>query len=203
MTDAIARQKSELRAAMRGVLDAMSDEQRRSASLAACARLSELEAVRAASVLMLYMPLTREVDLTSFAVGCFRAQKTVCLPQVDWKRKQMKAVEVGSFDDDIMQVDEHGVRSPRDGRPVTPQSLDLVVVPGLAFDTAGRRLGRGAGFYDRFLCTLRRNAVKVGLAFDAQVAPTIPTLGHDCVMDVLVTDRRVTVCKLSSSDNPT
>ncbi len=109
----------------------------------------------------------------------------------------MVPVEISSFDDEVMEIDDHGLRTPRDGRPLVPRLIDLVIVPGLAFDTAGNRLGRGGGYYDRFLRRLRRSATTVGLAFDAQIVDAVPADDRDFGMDIIVTDRRV--CRTGGS----
>ncbi len=190
MTDAHRQAKSGVRARMRAMLAAMTDEQRHLGSAAACSRLCKLEVFRDAAVSMLYMPLTDEIDLTSIAIRCFQMGKTVCVPRVDWKRRDMIAVEATSFDDQFMEIDEHGLRVPREGRPVPPTMIDLVVVPGLTFDTQGHRLGRGGGFYDRFLSRLRRSATTIGLAFDAQIIDRVPVGDRDIAVEIIVTDRR-------------
>jgi 5-formyltetrahydrofolate cyclo-ligase len=73
---------------------------------------------------------------------------------------------------------------------VAPPDLDLVVVPGVAFDEGGRRLGRGRGFYDATLAALRPTTATVGLAFDAQVVPSVPSGPHDARLHAVVTERR-------------
>ncbi len=176
---------------MRETLAAMSDAERHDASIAVCSRLTNLEVFQHARVVMLYMPLANEVDLTPAAIRCFQTAKTVCVPRVDWKRRDMNPVEVTSFDDHVMDIDEHGLRTPRDGRPLVPTLIDLVVVPGLAFDARGHRVGRGGGYYDRFLSRLRRSATTVGLAFDAQIIDTVPADERDISVDLVVTERRV------------
>ncbi len=177
---------------MRARLATLTPKQRHDASTAACCRLMKLDEFRHAAVVMLYMPLADEVDLTPVAIRCFQSGKTVCVPKVDWKRQDMIAVEVTSFDDHVMDTDEHGLRVPRDGRPVPPSLLDLVVVPGVAFDTHGNRLGRGGGYYDRFLARLRRSATTAGLAFDQQIIDLVPANDRDVKVAIVVTDRRAT-----------
>ena len=86
----------------------------------------------------------------------------------------MAPVEVTSFDDHVMETDEHGLRFPRNARPILPSLIDIVIAPGLAFDDRGHRLGRGGGFYDRFLKRIRQTATTVGLAYDAQIVPRRP-----------------------------
>jgi 5-formyltetrahydrofolate cyclo-ligase len=184
--------KRACRTRMREALAAMSEDERHAASVLACARLADLDVFRHASAVMLYMPLATEVDTTPVAIRCFASGKTVCVPRVDWKRRAMQAVEVRSFDDHFMEIDEHGLRTPRDGQLLPPRAIDLVIVPALAFDTSGNRLGRGGGFYDRYLARLRRATVTIGLAFDVQITEDLPIDGHDIRVDIVVTDRRMT-----------
>lgn len=183
--------KADIRADMRQRLNALSDQDRQGQSAAACARLATVDAFRHANVVMLYMPLAREVDLTPAAIRCFQLGKTVCVPRVDWDRHDMTPVEVSSFDDHVMDVDIHGLRQPRDGRPVLLSLIDIVVVPGLAFDTQGNRLGRGGGFYDRFLTRIRPGCTRIGLGFDFQIVDHVPVNERDMSVDIVVTDRRV------------
>ncbi|MEE8154367.1 MAG: 5-formyltetrahydrofolate cyclo-ligase [Phycisphaerales bacterium] len=192
MSEQDSEQKAQIRRQVLAKLAEMNDEQRHDGSVAACARLTALEVFQHASVVMLYMPLASEVDLTPVAIRCFQTGKTVCVPLVDWKRRDMEPVEVTSFDDHVMEVDEHGLRMPRGGAPIPPNLLDLVVVPGLAFDAHGHRLGRGGGYYDRFLGRLRRTAATVGLGFDVQITDDVPVNDRDVSVDIVVTDRRVT-----------
>jgi 5-formyltetrahydrofolate cyclo-ligase len=192
MTEDHQQRKTDIRARMREGLAAMDDDFRHDTSAAACSHLTSLDAFRHASVVMLYMPLANEVDLTAAAIRCFRTGKTVCVPRVNWKRQDMDGVEVSSFDDEVMAIDEHGLRMPRSGSPLLPTMIDLVVVPGLAFDPHGNRLGRGSGYYDRFLKRLRRSSTTVGVAFDVQIIDVVPADERDMSVDIVVTDRRVT-----------
>lgn len=73
---------------------------------------------------------------------------------------------------------------------VKPEELDLVMVPGTAFDLRGARMGQGKGYYDRLLATARGDAPLVGLAFDCQIFDDIPVAGHDVFMDAVLTESR-------------
>ena len=81
---------------MREALAGMDNGCRHDASAAACTHLTSLDAFRHASVVMLYMPLAKEVDLTAAALSCFRMGKTVCVPRINWKRQDLEPVEVSS-----------------------------------------------------------------------------------------------------------
>lgn len=85
----------------------------------------------------------------------------------------------------------HGILQPVGSAAVAPQGLRLVVVPGLAFDRRGTRLGHGNGHYDRLLADARDTAFLVGLCFDARLADTLPADAHDVPMDAIVTERAV------------
>ena len=86
-----------------------------------------------------------------------------------------------------------GIREPRPvpGREGIRKGFDLVVVPGLAFDAAGRRLGQGHGYYDRFLFDLGGTAVTIGLAFSWQLVPEVPVDAWDVPVDAVVTENGV------------
>ena len=115
--------------------------------------------------------------------------KCVAVPWCDgdelglWRLEAVGELEPGTWGIPEPPPDRRGEAA----RQVTAEALDLVVVPGLAFDRLGRRLGRGRGYYDRLLA--RSSAVRAGLCFDAQVFPEVPAGPHDAVMDWLVTER--------------
>jgi len=103
---------------------------------------------------------------------------------------------------DELEPGYNGIPEPRallrriPGRIIAPENIELVIVPGLAFDVSGNRLGRGAGFYDRLLPKLSPTATVVGLAFECQVFESIPAEPHDRSMDLLVTDAAVRCCRI-------
>ncbi len=182
-------EKSNLRASIKIVLGAMTAKERHDASLAACQKLMGLDLFVHAGAVMLYMPLTSEVDVSSIALRALQAGKTVCVPHV--VGTHLRPVEITRFDVADMDLDDHGVRTPRDGAPVSPEILDLIVVPGLAFDSAGHRLGRGGGIYDRFLSRVARRTAVIAIAYDAQVVEHVPSSRHDVPVQFVVTDRRI------------
>lgn len=81
------------------------------------------------------------------------------------------------------------------GRVVQAHELDLLMVPGVAFDSRGGRLGNGAGYYDRLLAELRPDAVKVGVGFQCQILPDIVRQPHDQAMDFVLTERQLYACR--------
>jgi 5-formyltetrahydrofolate cyclo-ligase len=191
MSNEINPEKPGLRSQMRELLGALDEERRHDGSISACSRLLGIEAFKHATVVMLYMPLATEIDVTPAALRCFQSSKTVCVPKVDWERCDMAPIEVSSFDDHVMDIDPRGLRMPREGRLIVPSMIDIVIVPALAYDLRGRRLGRGGGYYDRFLGRLRRTATTVGIGFDEQIIDEVPVDDGDLSVDVVLTDRRI------------
>jgi 5-formyltetrahydrofolate cyclo-ligase len=87
-----------------------------------------------------------------------------------------------------LQVGEFGIAEPTRGRILRPEMIDLMVVPGVAFDRAGHRLGRGAGYYDRYLSSPHAAGVyKMGVCFPWQSVESVPTEPHDIAMDEVIT----------------
>ncbi len=196
--------KNAIRAQMRAQLSSLSDAARAECSASACARLMQCEAFVRATTVMLYMPMRSEIDVVSVALEAFRLGKQVCVPRVETGRKAMHAVATTSFDDESMRPDELGVRVPTSGVQIPHESIDLVVVPGVAFDTRGYRLGRGGGYYDRYLARLPRQTATIGVCFDCQFVDRIPTEPTDIAVQVIVSDRRRVdaLSKQSTSSSP-
>lgn len=158
--------------------------------MAACERLADLPEFADARVVMLYVPMSDEIDLTPLATRCWRDGKTVTAPRCVWDARSMKPIEIRSMDDGL-ETTRGDLREPADGPGVAVGELDLVIVPAVGFDRSGQRLGRGAGFYDRFLGSRDFTGVSVGIAFHEQIVDTLPTTPNDVPVHVLVTDEEV------------
>jgi 5-formyltetrahydrofolate cyclo-ligase len=182
--------KDVLRRQIRLALKEMTDAQRAEQSAAVARQVIALEEFQAADPIFLYVAIGLEVATASVAEAAWRAGKTVLVPRVDWKRRRMDAIPCRSLDEGLVEG-RYGLLEPAAGEPVDPETIELIVVPGLAFDRRGRRLGRGGGFYDRFLAQPGCTALRVGVAFDQQLTETIPTDAHDQPVDLLVTDQTV------------
>lgn len=178
---------------MRAVARARSPEDAARLSAALCAQLGAFAAANRPRSLLLYWPLAGEPDLGDFARVCLAAGRTVCVPRVRWAQGVMLPVALDAWDAGLLRAGQHGVMEPPPdaARHVEPTSLDMVVFPGLAFDPAGNRLGRGGGFYDRFARSLVAGGAKVGAAFDEQVVGRVPVDPWDTPVDAVVTPTRV------------
>jgi len=143
-----------------------------------------------AETMMVYLSLPREVDTTPIVLRAWQDGKRVVVPQVLWDSRQMLPIEINSLDEDVTDG-SMGIREPIRGEPHPIETIDLVIVPGLGFDPYGNRLGRGRGFYDRFLGRREFRGVPCGLALEEQVVGSIPAMPTDVRMQLLVTDQQV------------
>lgn len=182
--------KHHLRKEMKAKLRAMSPEEISSKSYAACKALIALPEYHHAQAIMLYLPIPQEVDTAEIALHTWRERKTILVPKINWEQRHMLAMQIHSFDDGVV-YGQFGLREPDDG-PVWPsEEIDLIIVPALAYDRSGGRLGRGGGFYDRFLAEPGVHATTCGLGFDEQLVDNLPTARHDHPIDLLVTNKEV------------
>ena len=185
--EGLAAAKRELRRAAAAARDAVRN--RAEAAAEACAHISALAPYRSATAVLWYVSMPSELATPPAIEAALAEGKRVAVPWCDgddlglWRLESVSELEPGTW----------GIPEPppsRRGEPerrIAPEALDFVVVPGLAFDRSGRRLGHGKGYYDRLLA--RSPAVRAGLCYDAQVFPEVPAGPRDAVMDWLVTER--------------
>ena len=190
MGESCDQSKLALRAQLRQKLMALDAAQLSARSHAAAERLIATPAFRAATAVMLFLPLKYEIDARPVALKAWQAFKTVTVPLVGYEQKHMIPVVIKSLEESLVS-DRFGVRTPRAAEPFPVEMIDLVVVPGLGFDRAGHRIGRGSGFYDRFLSQPRFRGTTCGLGLHEQVVGQVPCAAHDVRLDMLVTDREV------------
>ncbi|MCA9242693.1 MAG: 5-formyltetrahydrofolate cyclo-ligase [Phycisphaerales bacterium] len=185
--------KAALRATLRAALANVDSEKRVVLSAAICARAIAQSEYASASVIMAFLSLPDEVDTGDLIGAALRAGKRVAAPCADWDSKTMRVAPLTSVDR-VVETGRHGLREPiagSVGASIPLGDIDLVIVPGLGFDESGARLGRAAGFYDRFLAQPELRAKRMALALDRQIVERLPTEPHDQPVDLIVTESRV------------
>lgn len=168
----------------------ISGEERAAAARAVAGSMSAMPEVEAAAAVLGYASFGTELATDDTMAALLAAGKRLLLPFVDGR--ELRAAEVGSVED--LAPGYRGIREPVARTPVDPALASVVLVPGVAFDETGRRLGYGGGFYDAFLASIDRGTVRVGLCFDLQVVPEVPAGEGDERVDAIVTERRVIRC---------
>ncbi|HII17293.1 TPA: 5-formyltetrahydrofolate cyclo-ligase [Candidatus Woesearchaeota archaeon] len=149
-------------------------------------RLLSLEEVRRAKRLSCYVSFRSEVGTHELVKELLRQGKEVSVPIIHGGRLILSSI--GSFDD-LDDASDDGILEPSVIRKVEVDDLDLVIVPGVAFDRMGDRMGFGKGYYDKLL--FRYPGKKIALAFSEQLMAYVPTEPHDIIMDIVVTDKEI------------
>ncbi len=191
--------KPAIRRLLRDRLAAISPADRQSRSTLACSWIAAMPEFDQAQVVMLYLSTAEELDTAPLALRCWRGGKTVVVPKVSWDQRRMLPTEITSLTSGVVRTAGTGIPEPVGGKPVPVDMIDLVIVPGLGFSTTGCRIGRGMGFYDRFLSQPEFIGRTCGLGFEDQVLDELPMLDHDVPLSMLVTERgvrRFTSCSI-------
>ena len=146
--------------------------------------LEDLTVFQKARTVLLYSSLPDEVQ-TSILLQRWYTMKQLLLPVVEGDNLVLKQFT----DTSSLQSGKFGILEPQDGAPFTNyETIDLAIIPGVAFTLDGKRLGRGKGYYDRLLSkSAFKNVFKVGLAFSCQVLPFLPMESHDESLDLILT----------------
>ncbi|HTH49729.1 MAG TPA: 5-formyltetrahydrofolate cyclo-ligase [Candidatus Limnocylindria bacterium] len=182
--------KAALRREMRARLADLTPGQRADAATQFFQRATGWPVWREARTVLLTWSLPDELSATGLIEAALAEGKRVTLPGFDAASGEYVARYVKSPEKDLV-VARFGVREPRVACPrVSFAELDLVIVPGVAFDAAGNRLGRGKGFYDRLLGQAIA-ADFCGIGFDEQIVPRVPVEPHDVQLHYLVTPSRL------------
>ena len=190
----IVESKATLRKEVRERIKALAPDQRAALSGRACALLQRQTIWEETPLIFFYAPLPDEVNVWPLIGDALAAGKTVALPRFDERTGQYVACEIQDTVRDITEG-KFGIHEPgAHCIAVPPNRLDLVLVPGVAFDLQGRRLGRGKGFYDQMLASVR--GTTCGVAFDEQIVDTIPVEPHDVHLNCILTPTRWSEFKL-------
>ncbi len=158
-----------------------------------CRRFCALPEYAAAGCVMYYVDVRSEVKTRQQLPNALLESKRIVVPycvdgelELFWLRS-MDELSLGAY-----RILEPGAEwRARPERKVSVEELDLVMVPGVAFDARGARMGHGFGYYDKLLEHARPDAPLVALAFDCQLFPEIPTQSHDIFMDKIITESQV------------
>jgi len=182
----LKRAKKAVRSELRAIRDAMPAEERRRRSREIVVRFLELPEVRAATTVMAFWSFGSEVDTGDLIRSLHERTVRVALPRIAEGELTALAYAPG----DRVTYAPFGAGEPVNGEELRPEVFDLILVPGVAFDRAGRRIGYGGGYYDRFLRLADASAFLVAVAFREQVLDgPLPAGRFDLPIDAIVTER--------------
>ncbi|SET05288.1 5-formyltetrahydrofolate cyclo-ligase [Natronincola peptidivorans] len=144
---------------------------------------------------MIFLSFTNEVSTDLLVKDLFQKGKRVFIPLTVPATRELIVSELLDLNKDL-HIGNFGVLEPKKEavRPLPPEALDLVIVPGVGFDTKGWRIGYGGGYYDRFLPKLPPATPTVALAFEVQLVEEIPTASYDFPIQYIITEERFIDC---------
>lgn len=159
-------------------------------------RLFDLPEFRSGQTILFYVSYDNEVSTHEMIKRSLLDGKRVVVPCCDKEQNTLSLSYLRRWDD--LRPAAYSIPEPvQECRmPAQIEDLDLCIIPGVAFDEAGHRIGHGKGFYDRLL-TYSHQVLKVGLAFELQIVPSIPVEAHDVSLDLILTEKRTIVPKSS------
>ncbi|MBC6695408.1 5-formyltetrahydrofolate cyclo-ligase [Terrisporobacter mayombei] len=157
-------------------------------------KLLEMDCIKNASTIMLYLDFNNEVITDNLIKELISLDKIVASPITIIKEKKLIPCQIKDFENGI-QYGAYNIREPKPNcsPEINIKDIDVVIVPAVAYDINGFRLGYGGGFYDRFLENIREDAVTIGIAFDLQIFNKVPKEPHDAQLDYIITESRIII----------
>ena len=145
-----------------------------------------------AKAVMAYYGVKNEVKTRSLIEKALKAGKKVALPTTNFEKKTITPIQITSLE----QLEtRQGLAEPTGKNAMKTSEFDLIIVPGVAFDKKGGRIGRGKGFYDELLRKTGTKVLLVGLCFEENLEESLPSESHDIKMDLIITDRQTIRCR--------
>jgi len=203
----IRKAKAEVRRQVSHVLAGLPPVRRRDTGIAVARRLATLPPVLRARTIMAFLSLPMEVDTWPTIQWAWREGKRIVIPRIEagpedcdapLRQRRMVAVALEAADHPAVRPGALGILEVPGAAPVPVAEIDVVLVPCQAVDRRGNRLGKGGGFYDRFLADPDHRAETIALAFHEQLLDEVPAAERDRRVRRLVTDEEILVFDVGS-----
>jgi 5-formyltetrahydrofolate cyclo-ligase len=180
--------KQEIRKEVLSRRKELPEEVRRAASHAIVEKIIRSSRFISAQTVFSFVPFGDEVDISTLIEECWKKGKAVYVPKVNKPEKRMELYRIFRWED--LEIGHYGIREPREGCPgLSGEKIDLILMPGVAFDRNKRRIGYGAGYYDRFLNGLADRPYLLAPIFQIQLIHEVPTDPWDMPVDAIVTEK--------------
>ena len=188
--------KKELRKKIIDLRDQLSPEEIMEKSSLIAANLYNLPAYLKASTVMFFIAFGSEVNTKAMVEETISRGKLALAPKAVPKTRELIPSQIIDWEQDLAPG-FYNIPEPREDklRLLEPDKIDLLIVPGVAFDQKGNRLGYGGGYYDRFFLLLKPGTPLVAMVFDLQIQPDIPVDEWDRRVDCIITEKRVISCQ--------
>ena len=178
----IDEEKKRIRREIRGLKNAISLEEKMSRSIVILENVEQLPEFITAKTVMLYWAMADEVQTSDFVIKWAESKRVIlpCVNGSDLDLRVFRGVE------DLVEGENFGIPEPSGKLFTAYEEIDLILVPGVAFDMENNRMGRGKAYYDKLLSSLK--AYKLGVCFDFQFLESVPTDEHDIKMDRIISE---------------
>jgi 5-formyltetrahydrofolate cyclo-ligase len=188
----LKEKKSEIRGSALALRDGLTAEERSSKSMEIMERLFDFANFLEAKIVLFYMNAKNEVATEDMIRKAMEYGKGIVLPWVDKKEKQIIPLKIDDLSRDLKPGYQNITEPiPQRCKPMPFEHIDLAIIPGIAFDERGGRIGHGTGFYDRLIPQFHVTTRKVALAFECQIVSQIPMEPHDRYTDIIITEKRI------------
>ena len=188
----IRQTKDEIRGTIEKTLAALSDKEIKDKTHRIEKRLFEFANFLEANIVLLYINSNCEVNSLRIINRCLNYKKIVILPAFVPTKYEMKLMKVDNLDTDLTLGPRNILEPDPNQRNIVPiECIDIAIIPGVAFDEKGGRIGSGDGYYDRLIPKLPITTRKVALTFEDQIIPQIQMEAHDRHVDIIITEKRI------------
>ena len=156
-------------------------------------RLINSDTYKNANKIFTYISFGSEVDTKEFIKYALSDNKEIYVPKTDKGKREMVAMKINSLDN--MGVDKWGILEPKTvEEDKIGEEFDLIIMPGVAFDRSGNRVGYGGGYYDKFLSEINSDIPTIALAYDIQILEEVPSEKHDIKVHMVITEKETIKC---------
>ncbi len=190
--DEVRQKKQEIRNEISTFITSLTDDQRKANTQIIESRLFEFANFLESKIVMLYVNAENEVSTENIIKRAREFNKIVVLPVFNATKSSIRLMKVDNPDKELT-VGARGILEPNldKCKAVPMDCIDIAIVPGIAMDEKGGRIGPGDGIYDRIIPDLPMTTRKVGLVFEGQLIPQVPMESHDKHVDIIITEKRV------------
>jgi 5-formyltetrahydrofolate cyclo-ligase len=193
MTDtSIEKLKSVFRKNLKDQREQVSPQAAQEASQSVWVQLKEESFYKKSKRIAAFVSSGTEINTRPLLEGILGAGKELYLPRVDMAQTLIHFHAITNLNN--LTPGPYNIPEPKEGVVIAPEQLDLILIPGLAFDSRGHRLGYGKGYYDRFLPLLRLGCFKLGVAYACQIIDKTPNHDHDIPVNAVLTEKYILLC---------
>ena len=188
----IRQTKDDIRGNVQRELAALSDKEIKDKTQRIEKRLFEFANFLEANIVLLYINSNCEVSSLNIIERCLNYKKIVILPAFVSTKYEMKLMKIDNLNTDLRLGPRNILEpDPNQCNIVPIECIDIAIIPGIAFDEKGGRIGSGDGYYDRLIPKLPITTRKVALTFENQIVPQIQMEAHDRYVDIIITEKRI------------